>query len=44
LSKQDNVIEDGHKDFFDTKKKPNPAKAKNRFAAIDDKDSNDEEK
>jgi hypothetical protein len=39
------VVEDGHKDFFDTKKKANQgARAKNRFAAIDDKDSNASDK
>jgi hypothetical protein len=39
------VVEDGHKDFFDMKKKANPnSRTKNRFAGIDDKESNGSDK
>ena len=45
LSQSEQVVEDGHKDFFDTKKKGNQAgRAKNRFAGINDKDSNGSDK
>ena len=42
MSEKDQVVDDGNAGFFDVKKKGNPAgRAKNRFAGINDKDSND---
>lgn len=38
------MVEDGHKDFFDMKKKPNKdagKRAKNRFAGLDKLDKRD---
>jgi hypothetical protein len=45
MSEKDQVVEDGNAGFFDTKKKGNNAnRAKNRFAGINDKESNESDK
>lgn len=44
LSQNDQVVEDGNAGFFDVKKKANAGRAKNRFAGINDKESNGSDK